>query len=299
MDRDLDAGQRQHRGAEVDRTDQVVADPSPAQVRPSGDQRHVNPRVVRPALAAGQGTVVAPVEHVRVVREPVFFQLLEQGAELPVVMRDVRIHAGQGRPDLRRVGQVRRRRDVIGIEFRRRALLRPHPAFVTAHEVEDREERLVRVGAVAPVGGVSEVVPGRHRRIELVVGLEVVRAIVTSPPQILGEALDVVGRDRGIGRGHFRGIGVYVGGPHVVCSDGNGVHPGDDRGPGRGADPGSGIALRPPATPGREAVHVRRAGHRVAVAAVAGPGVFEGNPQDVRSGSGMHAGLSFFAGSFI
>ena len=239
MVRDLDAGQGQHGGTQVDRTDQVVTHLTPAQVRPPCDQRHVDPRVIGPALTPGQGTVVAPVEHVGIVGEPVLFQLAENRTELAVVVGDMRIHAGQGRPNHRRVGQVGRRLDVGGIELGRRALFRPHSAFVTAHEVEDREEGLFRIGTVAPVGVLSQIVPCRQRRIELVVGLGVVRAVVARRPQVFGEALDVVGHHRGIGRGHFRGIGVYMGGPHVVRTDGNGVHTGDDRRTRGGAHPGS------------------------------------------------------------
>ena len=288
----FDAGQGKHGGTEVDRADQVFPDPPPSQVRPTGDQRHVDPRVIGPALAAGEGAVVAPVEHVGLACESVFFQLLQKHAEFVIVAGDVGVHAGKGFPHHRRIGQVGPRLDDFGIEFRRRALLRPHAAFVAAQEVEDREERLFRIGPVPPVGCISQVVPGRQRRLELVVGLEVIGAIVARRPQVLGEALDVVGRDRGIGRGHFRGIGVHVGGPHVMRADGGGVHPRDDGRAGRSAHARRGETARPPATLGREAVHVRRAGHRVAVTPIVRTGVFEGNPQDVRTVTGRHGVLA-------
>ena len=166
------------------------------------------------------------------------------------------------------------------------------PPFVAAHEVEHRKERLVRIGAVAPVGVRSELVPGRQRRLELVVGLLVVRAVVAGGAQVFGEALDVMGNHRGIGRGHLRGGGMDVRGPHVVRADGDGVQPGDDRRTGRCAYPRRGETVRPPPPLGGEAVHVRCPRYRVAVATVERTGVLKRNPENVRTGSGSHGDLA-------
>ena len=101
--------------------------------------------------------------------------------------------------------------------------------------IKDREERLLWIGAVPPVRVRTEFVPCRQRRVELVVGLYVVRTVVTRPTQLLGEALHIVWQYGRIGRGQLRSGG--VGGPVVVRADRDRVHACDDRRSGRGTNP--------------------------------------------------------------
>src|SRR5262249_19571385 len=73
-----------------------------------------------------------------------------------------------------------------------RGLVEADLALVAGGEVEDAEERLA-LPPVPPVGPVARLVPGRLVVLEVVVGLHVVRAVVSRLPEILGEALDGVG----------------------------------------------------------------------------------------------------------
>ena len=115
---DADAGKGEHGGPEIYRAYQLIPYLARCQTRSPGDQRDVDARVVGPAFAAGQGAVVAPVEYPGVFREPVLFQLAQERCEFPVVVGDVRVHAGHGLPHCGRVGEIGRRSDVVGIEFR-------------------------------------------------------------------------------------------------------------------------------------------------------------------------------------
>jgi hypothetical protein len=75
--------------------------------------------------------------------------------------------------------------------FPRRAARRNDLALVSDLQVEHREERLIAIAAVAPVRRLSEIVPDRERRAELIVGLRAIAGEVASGSQVFGKRLDV------------------------------------------------------------------------------------------------------------
>ncbi|MBA7714921.1 hypothetical protein ES703_123953 [subsurface metagenome] len=75
-----------------------------------------------------------------------------------------------------------------------------------------------------PVGLSAALVPGARRRVKLVIGFRVIRAIITRRPEVLAKALYVC-------RGHTLAA-------HVMGPDSSRVHPGDDTGACRGTNTG-------------------------------------------------------------
>ena len=69
-------------------------------------------------------------------------------------------------------------------------------AFVADGEVEDAEEGLAFL-SFSPMGLAAGLVPGGFGRGEVVVGFDVVGAIVAGSLEILGEALDRIGQPSG------------------------------------------------------------------------------------------------------
>ncbi len=132
-------------------------------------------------------------------------------------------------------------------------------------------------GAVAPVGLVGALVPGGEGRglnlvglTEVVVGLRIVGAVVTGGAEVLGEALDLRGRDALTA--------------HVAGAEGGGIHAGDDGGARGGADAVDGEGVGVAGALSGEVVQVGGAGVGVAVAAKVGAGVFGGDPEDIGRG---------------
>ena len=150
--------------------------------------------------------MIGEEEHDRALADSVGFELFEELADLLVHERDQVVVAGPDLADRRRVGVVRRQDDLPGIVPLLRFELGPvllfellvgavDLALVRSHDIEDAEERLAHA-AVTPVGGLARIVPDR-RVFEVVVFLEVVRAVVACGPQQLRERLDLL-RDRDI-----------------------------------------------------------------------------------------------------
>ncbi len=98
------------------------------------------------------------------------------------------------------------------------------------------------------MGILSQFVPGRQRRLELVVGLGVIGTEVAGCAKVFAEAFHVVRDNRGIGRRQLRSYWVRVPGPHVVGADGDRIHAGDDCRSSRGADSCGGKAAGPAAS---------------------------------------------------
>jgi len=179
------------------------------------------------------------------------------------------------------IGMERGERDLRGI-VDRRVGTPPDLALVRRREVEDREERLALVRAVAEVRLVVALVPGRHGRGELIVGLGAVGAVVTGGPQVLGEGLDVGRRHGRVGRGQILGL---MRGPHVVRPDTGWIHRRDDARAVRRADWRHGIDVVEPHALRRQPIEVRRARDRVSVAAQMRADILARNPHDVRAAS--------------
>ena len=80
------AGQRQHGGAKVHQADEVVDDGARRDCAgPAHDERHLEAGVVDEPLAPRQSAaVIAPEEDDGAVRQPVVFELLEDGLHLAV-----------------------------------------------------------------------------------------------------------------------------------------------------------------------------------------------------------------------
>ena len=92
----FDSCEREHRRAKINRAYQVLAHPPRFHARAADDQRHVDARVVRPALAARQRAVIAPVKDVRIIGQAVFVELLQELGKLSVAALNVRVHPRHG-----------------------------------------------------------------------------------------------------------------------------------------------------------------------------------------------------------
>ena len=276
--RHCNAGQRQHRRAEIDEAHEIVdRRPRLEHARPSNHQRHMDTRVIDPAFGAGQSpSMIAPKEDDRVVRQAILFKLAEDAGHLHVHGGDVVVVRCPVLANNGRVGVVGRQlgcfrivahlgRDTIAAAF-------PAPfghadrAFVRNGEVEDGEERLI-FRAVPPMGLPARFVPCGERRLELVIGLRVVRAVVSGGPEIFREALDL--RRRHGSR------------PHVHGADGGRVHAGDDRRAARRADARNREAACVASALGGQIVDVGTRGVGVAVAAQVRADVLATDPQNV------------------
>ena len=145
-------------------------------------------------------------------------------------------------------------------------------------KVEDRKEGLLRIPPIAPVRRLAQLVPRRNRWVKLVVGLEIVRAIVSVGAQILGKAFHIRGHDGRVGSRHLWRIAVLVRRAHVMGSDGNRIHPRNDGRACRSAHPSRGKRLAPPHPLRRQSIDMRRARHRITVAAVIRVRIFKGYP---------------------
>ncbi len=181
VERNREAGHRQHGGRQIDEADQFVAhgswrDGRAECLRPADQQRHAQARVVQRSLRAGHAVaVIAPVEDDGVVAQTVGVELFQDLVDLRVHVGDVVVDASQLLPDRRRVRVVGRHLHLDRIGDERLALAdragREDLALVRDLEVEHGEERLARIGAVAPVRRATELVPDGERRAELIVGL--------------------------------------------------------------------------------------------------------------------------------
>ena len=66
----------------------------------------------------------------------------------------------------------------------------PDIGFMCDRLIENRKKGLVRVVTVAPVGLFARFVPRWHGRVELVVGLCIIGAVISGFPQVFRETLD-------------------------------------------------------------------------------------------------------------
>jgi hypothetical protein len=236
--------------------------------------------------------VIAPVEHDRPVRQAIRFELLQDLADLPIHLRDVVVVTRDVLADHGRIRVVRRHLDPrrIGLQGLL-ALGAPwkHTALVRHLDVEDREERLARIGPVAPVGLLSEVVPDRERNAELVVRLRAVAREVAGGPQVLRKRLDVERRHGEIRTGQLRypdSVVRMCWAPIAVL-----VHARDDRGAARRADRRRRERLREADRLARQTVEHRGARQTVPVRAEARTHVLVGDPDDVDAAGGRRRRL--------
>ena len=291
------AGEVEHCGAEINeaherrgRAGRFAAVRQPRRPpQPCGhvhEERHAEavlrerPLAVRDALA-----VVAPEEHDRVVGEAVG---LEFGEDLPgrnVEGRGEFEPLGKGAADRRRVGIVRRHGHVGGLAAGLRRKVAPHPLRLVAEqaalvghvEVEDREERLVGLQPVAPVGLAVRLVPARvERGGEVVVGLRVVRAVVARRAERARESRHLRRR---------RGPAA-----HRQAAERGRHQAGDDGAARRRADGRRREGRVEPQAVGSEPVESGGVGRAAVAAEGAGGEILGGDPEDVGAGSGCRGG---------
>ncbi|MBA7661110.1 hypothetical protein ES703_69122 [subsurface metagenome] len=223
--------------------------------------------------------MVAPEPHDSVFRQAVILQLLQDLSHPFVHKGNKVVIAGPVLAHHRCVGVVRGELGLSRIVL----LIRPEPVqldqpffVISANltlmgdgEVDDGKKGLA-FRPTSPVGLATALIPGGDRRGELVVGLDVVGAVVPGRPQVLGEAPDFRQRDPLAA--------------HRVRADAGGIHPGDDPRPGRGAYPGVGKDAVEARSLGSKAVNVGRHRITVTVAAQVGADVFSTDPEEVRPG---------------
>ena len=269
------AAQAEHRGGQVHKADQVVyprARLGRCEVRPllgePDDQRHARPGIMEIALAARQrAAVVAVGEHDGVVGESLVLQFRQQLADLLIQQRQLVVVVGPVAADVGRVGMVGRQGDL----FRRHAegslaRLGRDLAFVAGGEVEYGEERLAG-RPVLEMRPVAALVPRLARMGDVVVGLGVVRAVVTRRAEVFRVEFEL-GRDR-----HAAAV--------VVDAQRRGVHARDQRRPRAGTDRSVGKGVAVTHALRRQPVEVRRVRQRVTVTAQVRAVVLTGDPQDV------------------
>ncbi len=134
-------------------------------------------------------------------------------------------------------------------------------------EVENSEERLA-FAAIAPVCLTAAFVPGTCWRIKLVIGLGIIRAVITFSPDIFAETFYI--------------SRWYALAAHVVGPVSGRIHAGNDPRSRRGTNSGMRIHICIAYPPGSEFVDIGRYGVAVAVAAEIGADIFCADPEDIR-----------------
>ena len=133
-------------------------------------------------------------------------------------------------------------------------------------KVEDSEKRLV-FGATTPVCLSAGLVPARQRRVELLIGFDVVRAVITGCSEVFAEAFYIRRR--------------HALAAHVVRADSGRIHPGDNARPCRGTNARVRIRVGVTHTLGRKGIDVRRYGVTISIAAQVRADVLATDPEDV------------------
>lgn len=124
----------------------------------------------------------------------------------------------------------------------------------------------------------AALIPGGQRRLELVIGLFIVGAIVTGGPQVFCKTFYIMRNNRRVRRRQFGCIGMGMCGAHMVRADRNRVHTGNYRRTGRRTHASSRKAVRIQAALRGQAVQVGRTCYLITITAVERISVFEGNP---------------------
>ena len=229
MSRNGHSGYGHNRRPQIDGTDQLVVHTALQQFpRPSHDQRHERARLIGPPLAPGQAVaVIAPEKHNSIFGKTFLFQFAEVPAYDGIQTCNLIVEPGKAFTYFFRVGIIRRHLNVGGVgEFR----FLPGLAFVGQGIIEYGKKWLIHVGAVPVMRAVAAFVPRGERRLvrpgELVIGFDIVGAVVTMGPHVLRKGLYVMRRHCCIGCWQFAGT-TTVGGAHMVTADRGLVHPGD------------------------------------------------------------------------
>ena len=280
MRRHGDAAGAEHGGAKINRTDQAVAGGAGLDCsRPAHDHGRVNPRIIKMPFAPRHRTMITPVHHDRVVSQAILFELFEQLSHHLVTEGNVVVVLRDTLSDPRRIREVGRYLDRVRVGDRLESRLRfhhdgprahflPHARLVGIFGVEDGEKRHRWVWTVAPVRTAGTVIPGGKRQGELIVRLDVIRAVVAFSSEILTQTLDEVW-DGGIvlifpdGSG-----GPRLADPHVMGANTGGIHPRNHTRPRGGAYRRRGERVGVNAAFRGQPVDIRRSGYVVAIAAV-------------------------------
>lgn len=280
--RDFGAGQGDEGRAEVHESDEVGADGTSLEMAgPADEEGDTEAGVIGPALAAREAAaVVAPEEDDGIVGEAVSLELIEDVLNLLVHDSDAIVVACPIGADDGGIGIVGGNIGLGGVVFFGEGIgevvvlvIDVHgTGFVRGLDVEDGEERLGFVGAIAPVGLLVALIPGGTGGGKVVVGLGVVGAVIAGEAEVFGEAADIVGGDD---------VGAVV-----LAADGGGVHAGDDGVAAGGTDGSGGEGAVEADAFGGEAVEVGGGGVIVAVTVEIGADVFGGDPEEVRPGGG-------------
>ena len=281
---DVDTGETEDGWGEVDEAYEPIRRlagrcgcPAFVFLRESDDEGDLEAHFPDPFLDAGHaGTVVGEEEDDGIVGESVFFELFQYVAGLVVHGGDVVVVTG---PILSRLGGVgMERRDggfggivsLLGCEPGRVLLVlvfgNADLAFVADDEVEDGEEGLA-LFTFSPMGLFAGLVPGGLGRGKVVVGLDVVGAVVAGRLEVLGEALDRIGEPGGA--------------PHAVATEGRRVDAGDQAGTVWRANAGDSVRVGVTDALGGQAVQHGRASVVVTVTAEIGTDIFAGDPEDI------------------
>ena len=275
--RRLDPGQAQYGRRQIDETNQpvrrstwfiVVRGQVLPLLREVNDQRHVQSRVVGPALAPRHaGSVVAVVENDRIFGKVGVVKLFQVLANPVVQHRDAIVVLRPVAPHFGRVGMV-------GWQARLRRIVKPvcvadriaKLRLVRDRVIEDGEERLA-VLSILPMGLAIGRVPHRAGLGQVVVLLAIIGAVVAGVSQEL--------------RIHPKARGQVDIRPHVLRARGGRIQSGNNSRACRGADRRVGNSVGVEHPTGCQSVKVWR--HRViiAVAAEMRPVVFASDPQEV------------------
>ena len=213
--------------------------------------------------------MVTPEENDGTVGETVSIEFVKDVADLFVHCSNVVVVLCEVAPDDGGIGIVRRDFDLCWIVDG--FLDVPAFAFMRNGDVNDGEKRCVFWAVlVSPVS--TPGVPCSEGRVKLVIGLRVIRAIVTGHSEVLGETADVSRRYT---------LVTPERGPHVHRAEGAGVHSGDNRGTCGGTYRKGDKGICVTAALRGEAVKVWCHGVVIAVTAKVGADIFTTYPQDV------------------
>ena len=171
---------------------------------PADDQRHAQARVVDPALPRGRPRPWSPQKTTIVSSARPSFSSCVQDARRRCwsIDRDEVVVAGPVVADDRRVGVVRRQhhlRRVVPLGRRGSSSVEARDLAVASRSGSRGSVMLKTAKNGWPsarcrqCGLGAVLVPRGERRVEVVVGLDVVRAVVAGGAQVLGEAADVGG----------------------------------------------------------------------------------------------------------
>ena len=223
--------------------------------------------------------MIRPEHNDRVVFKPVFFQLSQHPPYPGIHSSDQFIVSLPIFPNNRSIGIVGRQ----GSQFRRILTLLDEqpfrytnilrivrdPGLVTSGEIENAKKWLIWIFAIAPVCLAIRVIPSLRGRLKLVILLTVIRAIVTTLPQVSWKGINFPGEPRIAS--------------HMMRTKRRLVHSRDDTAPTRGAYTGSGKCMRITNSFRCKDVNVGRHRMGITVATDCRTNIFTRQPQDVGS----------------